>query len=278
MAAWVRSIAQSVVEEHLSDFEDPNGDELRDSGSVRLRRELAVHEARTEQRFDRLENALAELAQAQKYTGERVDRLEDVVAELAQAQKRTEDRVEELAQAQKRTEERVEELAQAQKRTEERVAELAQAQRRTEERVDSLDRRVGLIGNVLGLEAEGEAEETLVYILEQKGYQLLETPYALAIDGIEIDIVVSAETPSGERVSVLVDVKARARLKELRRWSNRLQDAVFQAQLVDVGVAKPFLPYFFGLRVYQIVDQEANRLGIGVVDPNGERVEPTLMP
>ncbi len=270
MAAWVRNIARSVVQDHLDDLESSNGDELREGRSGRMKRELAAHEARAEQRFDRLENALVELTQAQKRTEERVE-------ELAQAQARTEERVgrledavTELAQAQARTEERV-------GRLEDAVTELAQAQKRTEARVDNLDRRVGLIGNVLGVETEGEAEETLVYILEQKGYRLLEMPYALAVDSIEVDLVVSAETPAGEWVSVLVDVKARARLKELRRWSNRLQDSAFQVRLEEAGVAKPFLPYFFGLRVYQIVDQEAERLGIGVVDPNGERVAPTLI-
>jgi len=121
-----------------------------------------------------------------------------------------------------------------------------------------------------------EAEEILTYILEQKGYRLLETPYALAVDG-EVDVVARAETPDGEQVCVLVDVKARARLKELRRWSDRLRDTAFQQRLAETGVTRPFLPYFFGLRVYQIVDDEARRLGIGVLDPDGERVAPTLL-
>jgi hypothetical protein len=108
------------------------------------------------------------------------------------------------------------------------------------------------IYDVLGIGAErDDAQETLVYILEQKGYRLLETPYALTLDEeMEVDVVVRAETPDGEQVCVLVDVKARARLKELRRWSGRLRDPAFQQQLADAGVMKPLLPYFFGLRVY----------------------------
>ncbi len=299
---WVRHIARSVYQEQIRDVVQEQIEEVYDevgvSGTMRLRRDFTAHQAHAEQRFGRLENALLELAQAEERLDSRFEdltqaqqRTEERVAELTQAQQRTEERVAELTQAQQLTEERVAELTQAQQRTEERVAELTQAQQRTEERVaeltqtqqhlvervDNLDHRVGLIGNVLGIEAEGEAEETLVYILQQDGYQLLENPYALAVNGVEVDLVVAAKTSAGERVSVLVDVKARARLKELRRWASRLQDTAFQAQLVEAGIEKPFLPYFFGLRVYQIVDQEAERLGIGVVDPNGERVKPTLI-
>ena len=63
------------------------------------------------------------------------DKLQNTVAQLAEAQKRTEQRIEELAEAQKRTEQRVAELAEAQKRTEQRVEELAVAQRQSEDRL-----------------------------------------------------------------------------------------------------------------------------------------------
>ncbi len=307
MAHWVQEIVAPMLKEQA----DILRQELRENGLSRLERSLNAHRDDTEKRFDRLENALVELAEAQKRTEarveelaeaqkrteKRVDRLEIAINELTEAQKRTEKRVEELAEAQKRTEARVEELAEAQKRTEKRVDrleiainELTEAQKRTEVhlaqlastqqdilvRLDRVEHQVGLIGNVLGIEVEGEAEEIVAYILKQQGYRLLETPYALAING-EVDIVLKVETPEGEPVSVLVEAKTRARLKELRRWHNRLQDQDFQQQLVDAGVEKPFMPYFFGLRVYQTVDTEARNLGIGVADPDGERVPPTLL-
>ena len=136
---------------------------------------------------------------------------------------------------------------------------------------------MGLVTDMMGLEAEGEAEEVLTYTLEQKGYRLLESPYALAVNDTEIDIVIGAETPDGERVTVLAEVKARARLKSLRRWSGRLRNPAFLQLLADAGVVKPFLPYFIGLRVYQVVDDAARDLGIGVLDPNGERVAPIII-
>ena len=244
MAAWVQEIVTPMLQEQIEVLRR----EMYENGVGRLERSLNAHRDYTEKRFDRLETALAELAEAQR---------------------RTEERVEELAEAQWRTEERVGRLEIA-------LAELAEAQRRTEERVGEMDHRLGLIANVLGIEAESEAEEVVMYVLEQQGYRLLEAPYALATDG-EIDVVVKAETPDGKPVSVLVDVKARARLKELRRWHSRLQDPAFQKQLADADVQGPFVPYFFGLRVYQIVDQEARKLGIGVLDPNGERIPPTII-
>ncbi len=272
MVHWV----QEIVAPMLKDQADILRQELRENGLGRLERSLNAHRDDTEKRFDRLENALVELAEAQKRTEKRVDRLEIAINELTEAQKRTEKRVEELAEAQKRTEKRVEELAEAQKRTEVHLAQLASTQQDILVRLDRVEHQVGLIGNVLGIEVEGEAEEIVAYILKQQGYRLLEAPYALAING-EVDIVLKVETPEGEPVSVLVEAKTRARLKELRRWHNRLQDQGFQQQLVDAGVAKPFMPYFFGLRVYQTVDTEARNLGIGVADPDGERVAPTLV-
>jgi len=286
MASWVREIAHQVFREQAETLrKEIRQDELRS-----LERSLNRQIEQTWQAIRSLTEQVAALTEAQKRAEERLEgvenrleRLEVTVAELAEAQKRAEERLEGVENRLEGVENRLErlevivaELAEAQKRTEEQVAQLAATQRRVLERLDVLDHRVGLIGDVLGIEAEGEAEETLVYVLEQKGYRLLEAPCALSVDG-EIDVVVRAETPDGEPVWVLVDVKARARLKELRRWSGRLRDPAFQQRLAEAGVVKPFLPYFFGLRVYQIVDDEAHRLGIGVLDPNGERVEPTLL-
>jgi len=258
MAAWVKDVVTPMLQEQAEVLRR----EVRENGLGRLERSLNAHRDYTEKRFDRLENALAELAEAQKRTEKRVDRLEIALNELAEAQKRTEARVEELAEAQKRTEDH--------------LAQLAINQQGILVRLDRLEHQVGLIGNALGIEVEGEAGEIVAYVLEQQGYRLLEMPYALAING-EVDIVIKAETPDGESVSVLVEAKTRARLKELRRWHSRLQDQAFQQQLVDAGVKKPFLPYFFGLRVYQTVDTEARKLGIGVLDPDGERVAPELL-
>jgi len=208
---------------------------------------------------------------------ERPDWVGTTLRELAEAQKRTEQRVGELAQAQKRTEARFEELIEIQKDLEEKVGQVILVQWRMEERQDAIEHQLGRIADVLGVvEAEVEAEETLVYVLEQKGYRLFRSPQALDLDG-EIDVVVPAETPEGEQVWVLAEAKARARLKGLRRWAQRLASPGFVQRLEGQGVTRPYLFYLFGLRVYQLVEDEARKLGLGVLDPNGERVAPTLI-
>ncbi len=107
-------------------------------------------------RLDRVEQSLAQLADAQARTEQALAQLvalqaraeqERTAAErgLAAAQQRTEQRLEELAAAQQRTEQRLEELASsqrelvaAQQRTEQRLEELAAAQQRTEQRLEEL--------------------------------------------------------------------------------------------------------------------------------------------
>ncbi|MDQ7857424.1 MAG: hypothetical protein QN147_09705 [Armatimonadota bacterium] len=83
---------------------------------------------RVEERVGRLEAAVARLAEAQARTEERLARLEDAVARLAEAQARTEERLARLEDA-------VTRLAEAQARTDERLARLAEAQARTDERL-----------------------------------------------------------------------------------------------------------------------------------------------
>ncbi|MDR7551222.1 MAG: hypothetical protein QN131_15005 [Armatimonadota bacterium] len=90
---------------------------------------LAEAQARTEGRLARLEDAVARLAEAQARTEERLARLEDAVARLAEAQARTEERLARLEDA---------------------VARLAEAQARTEERLARTDARLAdLRGNDL---------------------------------------------------------------------------------------------------------------------------------
>ena len=94
---------------------------------------------RLEDGQDRLEAALAALAEAQRRTEERLERLEATVQQLAEAQRGVEERLARLEEAQIRTEERLEQLAEAQRGMEERLARLEEAQIRTEERLARLE-------------------------------------------------------------------------------------------------------------------------------------------
>ena len=118
----------------------------------------------TKDDFNRLVNAVSELAEAQKRTEEKIEA-------LAEAQRKTEERLNELAEAQKKTEERINELAEAQRKTEERldrlsqrVEDLAEAQRKTEERLDSLSRKVEMLA-----EAQVKVEEQIRELVESLG-------------------------------------------------------------------------------------------------------------
>jgi predicted nuclease with TOPRIM domain len=133
---------------------------------AQLRTEERV--GRLETRMDRVEEALERLAEMQARTEERVGRLETVVEQLAQAQARTEARLEQLAQAQARTEARLEQLTQAQARTETSLEQLTQAQARTEtalartqEAVQQLARQVGGLSETVG----GDIEDIAYIVL-----------------------------------------------------------------------------------------------------------------
>jgi predicted nuclease with TOPRIM domain len=129
----------------------------------------------TREGFERLEGAIARLAEAQAHTVERVgyletrlDRVETALIRLAEAQARTEERVGSLEQAMRR-------LAEAQARTEERVGSLEQAMRRLAEAQARTEERVGSLEQATRQLAEAQARtEERVGSLEQATRQLAE--------------------------------------------------------------------------------------------------------
>jgi predicted nuclease with TOPRIM domain len=143
---------------------------------------LADAQAKTEAHLGQLEQTLSRLVDAQAETQERVNRLEEAVARLTAAQSRAEERMglveaalARLAEAQARTEERV-------GRLEEAVARLAEAQARTEAalatltaRVDRLEERVGRLEEAVARLAEAQARtEERVGRLEEAVARLAE--------------------------------------------------------------------------------------------------------
>ena len=125
----------------------------------------------TKDDFNRLANAVSELAEAQKRTEEKIEALAEAQRKTEERLDRLSQRVEELAEAQRKTEERLNELAEAQRKTEERldrlsqrVEELAEAQRKTEERLDSLSRKVEMLA-----EAQVKVEEQIRELVESLG-------------------------------------------------------------------------------------------------------------
>ena len=233
---------------------------------------LTESHRRSEERLDRLEAVVQELAEAQRRT-------DKALQALAEAQRRTEQRVEELAEAQRRTEQRVEELAEAQRRTEQRVEELAEAQRRTDEKVDTLGQKVDRLAvevnnlrRTIGATIEEEAEDWVACLLEEKGYQLLEEPRQIRMDG-EIDVAMPVAR-DGQVVWAVVEAKTRLSRREIEDWANRMRSEGFRRRLARHGVPGPYLVYVYGLRVDAACDPAARQFGIGLITGRGERVPP----
>ncbi len=227
--------------------------------------ELAEAQRRTEERVGRLEAAVEALAEAQRRSEERLDRLEAAVQELAEAQQRTDESVKALAEAQRRTEQRVEELAEAQRRTDERVDMLAQ-------KVDHLAVEVNNLRRTIGATVEEEAEDWVMVLLEQKGYQILEEPRQVRMDG-EVDVAIPAAR-DGQVLWAVVEAKTRLSRREIEDWANRMRSEGFRRRLAQHGVPGPYLVYIYGLRVDAACDAAARRFGMGLVTGRGERVPP----
>lgn len=89
-------------------------------------------------RVDRLETAVAELAEAHRDFLRVQGQIETHLVQLAAAQQRTEQRLEQLAAAQQRTETQLAQLVTAQEQAAAQLARLAAAQQRTETQLASL--------------------------------------------------------------------------------------------------------------------------------------------
>jgi len=240
---------------------------------------LMEAQRRSEEAQRRTDESLKALMEAQRQT-------EESVKALMEAQRQTEESVKALMEAQRQTDESVKALAEAQRRSEERldrlevaVQELAEAQRRTDERVDVLAQKVDHLSvevnnlrRTIGATVEEEAEDWVMVLLEQKGYQILEEPRQVRMDG-EVDVAIPAAR-DGQVLWAVVEAKTRLSRREIEDWANRMRSEGFRRRLAQHGVPGPYLVYIYGLRVDAACDAAARRFGIGLVTGRGERVPP----
>ncbi len=229
--------------------------------------------AEMHEEFRRVWEVIGQLAEAQRRTEVRVE-------ELAEAQRRTEVRVEELAEAQRRTEVRVEELAEAQRKTEARleslaarVEELAEAQKRTEAQVALLRKDLGRLANIVGMSVEEEAGDVAGGIFRRRGFELLEGPWAIELDG-DLDVVFRVRRDDEAPFYVLIEAKLRLHEADVRKWSEKLGDPAFQERLRAQGIEGRAVPYAYGMRVYKGAVEAGIDLGIGIMGPDGELAAP----
>ena len=131
--------------------------------------------------------------------------LKAIVRDLALAQQRTEQRVEELAEAQR-------ELAEAQKNTQLEIQTLSK-------RLGDLGAVVGGIGNTLGYALENEAYRMLPGLLKEKyGLEIIERFIRTDVGGQEINILGRARQNGRE---LLIVGETKSRLDRPRRKKQR---------------------------------------------------------
>ena len=185
----------------------------------------------TREGFERLEGAIARLAEAQTRTEERVgrletrmDRVEAALERLAEAQARTEERVGRLEAA-------LDRLAEAQARTEARMEQLAQAQARTEAALQQLARQVGGLSETVG----GDIEDIAYIVL----YDVLKREFGWDVGVLErswqqwngepeeINIFGRASDPAhpDRAIWIVGEAKHNLRLREAERFAQQVERA-----------------------------------------------------
>ena len=172
---------------------------------------LAIAQARTEDRMDRVEAAIEKLTTAQARTEKRLDRLEDrmerveaAIEKLTAAQARTEERlerveaaIEKLTAAQVRTEKRLDRLEDRLDRVEAAIEKLTAAQIQTEQTLNNLIRAHRETRRQLG-----GLSMTVGYTLENAAYRalpaLLKADYGIEVQGQLIRTYLKGEEPRAE--------------------------------------------------------------------------------
>lgn len=197
-----------------------------------------------EARIDRLEDALARLAEAQARTEERVARLADAVARLAEAQARTEERVARLEQA---------------------VARLAEAQVRTETALLALTQQVGRLSETIGFTLEDLAREVApAYLAQHYGVHVAEVDrrfFRVAGEEVEVDLYGEGRR-DGERVAVVGEVRSRIHGRDV-------ESAVRLAERLAEQLPGPAVVVLFGFVIHPPAREVARRLGAIVISSSG---------
>lgn len=176
-----------------------------------------------------------------KVTREDFDRLREKVEETAAHHEERFDRLDralaELAEAQKRTEQRVEELAEAQRRTEQVVADLGVALRQTRREVGRLSDRFGFtLEDIARVVLPGYLERHLcvrVERLRRKHFTVNGAEYEVDLYGVG--------QRNGTKVTVLGEVKHRIYAREVKGFVRLLARVMPQVKTEVVKVMFGFL-------------------------------------
>jgi hypothetical protein len=188
----------------------------------------------------------------------RIDRLEDALARLAEAQARTEERVGRLEDAVLR-------LAEAQARTEARLETLAQAQARTEVAVLSLTQQVGRLAEAIGFTLEDLAREVAPsYLAQHHAIQVRQLDRRfMSVDGDEVEVDLYGEGEhDGRTIVVIGEVKSRIYGRDVEAATR--QAARLRPQLPGTPVV-----VLFGFVIHPSARAAAQRLEAIVISSSG---------
>jgi len=184
-------------------------------------------------------------------------RVEESVAQLAQAQTRTEERlntltarVDALAEAQQRTEKRLEELARAQARTEETMRSLVEAVNDLRQTVGSLAENIGFgLEDIARVMLPGYLQRHLDLVLDAE----LQRRFA-RVEGEEVEINLYGEgTQNGERVAVVGECKSRIRSSQVEEFVSRLTKV---RRALAVRVVPVMVGYFIHPSGTEVAEKE----------------------
>ncbi|MCS7066915.1 MAG: YraN family protein [Fimbriimonadales bacterium] len=164
-------------------------------------------------------------------------------------------------------------LTEGQQRHEERLNQLAITQQRGFQELRS---ELTRLTTKLGLDIEEQAEDTLQWVMEQKGWRLVEGPRSINVNG-EIDVVAVFENEQGERVTVVMEVKLRLNRRTVEAWSNRVRSEGFVKRLQRQGLTPPYWVYLFGFRVEWTAGKLAEQRQLGLMTGRGGVLPPVQL-
>ncbi len=142
--------------------------------------------------------------------------------------------------------------------------------------IRDLRQYVERMANAYGLTLEGEAEDAVGYLAQQKGWKFLRLPHPLRLNDGEIDLIAVCEDAQGQQFTLIVEVKARLASQVVRDWANRVRSEGFRERITEMGYAPPYRMYIMGFRIDPPSEQTAREMGVGLFTGRGERVESEL--
>lgn len=210
-------------------------------------------------------------------------RHEQQLAEIIRVQHRHEEQIAELIrvqhqilETQQRHEQQIAELIATQHHHSRLLTEILEVQRRHTQEIQELRSYVGSLTQSLGLSIEENAEDMLLYVMEKKGWKLVQGPNSISTDG-ELDLIAVFEDATGQQHTVLMEVKMRLSRSAVEQWSDRMRSEGFLNRLRAQGFEPPYHPYLFGFRVDVTAEEAARARMVGLITSRGELVEPEVI-